>query len=132
LLCEQGARWCKEELRGRDRAADAFLVEIHRIDPSHWAVRRRLASFYREQGIWDLRREELERALLRARGHEGLHDTHYALADPCELRFADLARASEHYEAALACNPQSLLVLRGLERVYLRRELYDRFRDTLE
>ena len=131
-MCEQATRWCKEELAGRVRAADAFLVEIHRIDPSHWAVRRRLASFYSEQGIWDLRRTELERALLRASSNEEMRDTHYALAELYELRFSDLTRATEHYEAALGCHPGSLDVLRGLERVYARRELYDRLRDTLE
>jgi tetratricopeptide (TPR) repeat protein len=131
-LCEHGARWCKEakaEL-GAD-AADPFVVEIDRIDPSHWAVRRRLASIYSEQGIWDLRREELERALLRADTDEKVRDTRFALGELHELRLDDLRRATVHYEAALACAPRSKDVLRALARVFEKRELHDRARDTL-
>jgi tetratricopeptide (TPR) repeat protein len=135
LFCEQGARWCKEELKGSPQHkqwADAFLVEIHRIDPSHWAVRRRLASFYSEQGTWDLRRTELERALLRARSTAEMLQTHFALAELHELRFNDLTRAMDHYEAAYACDPRCLQALQGMERICIRREMFDRLREVLE
>jgi tetratricopeptide (TPR) repeat protein len=131
-LCEHAARWCKEagaEL-GPD-AADPFVVEIDRIDPSHWAVRRRLASLYREQGLWDLRREELDRALLRATTRDEVRDTRFALGELHEVRLGDRARATLHYEAALACDPQSRHVLAALARVYEARELHDRLRDAL-
>ncbi len=131
-LCEHAVRWCKEakaEL-GTD-AADPFVYEIDRIDPGHWAVRRRLASIYREQGIWDLRREELERALLRAKSNDEVRDTRFALGELHEIRLGNLQRATLHYEAALACAPDSKEVLTALARVFEARELHDRLRATL-
>ncbi|HEY2516598.1 MAG TPA: hypothetical protein VGI39_37265 [Polyangiaceae bacterium] len=131
-LCEHAARWCKEEGAGLGNgAAEPFVMEIDRIDPSHWAVRRRMASIYREQGIWDLRREELERALLRAKSRAEVRDTRFALGELYEHRLDDLPRAMVHYEAALACAPQSRDVLGALVRVYDARELHDRQRDAL-
>src|SRR5947209_14399551 len=58
--------------------------------------------------------------------------THFALAELHELRFNDLTRAMDHYEAAYACDPRALDALRGMERICLRREMFDRLREVLE
>jgi tetratricopeptide (TPR) repeat protein len=130
VLCEHGARWCRQELNS-SQEAETFLVEIHRIDPSHSLVRRRLASFYREQGIWDLRRDELERALLSAQRADERREIHEALGELYEIRFNQLAHALRHYEAAAECDPGRLEPLEGVERVCYRLEMFGRVLDVL-
>ncbi len=118
-VCEHAVRWCRDELMSSE-SAEIFLARIRKVDPSHSAVHRRLASMYRDNGVWDAQRESLSRALLRASNASERLQLHMALAEVEEDRFEDYRAAAVQYEAALTLDPDAttaMAALRGLERI---------------
>lgn len=114
-------RWYRGELQD-PAGAEPYLTRVRRIDPGHELVHRRLASQYREFGVWDAQRDALERALLAAATEQDRCLVHLALGDLYEERAKDDVRARAHYESALAIDPRSMLALRALERICRRAE----------
>ena len=56
------ARWYKNELKDA-ASAEPFVARVRKINPSHPLVHRRMASMYREAGVWDAQRDALEHFL---------------------------------------------------------------------
>ncbi len=80
---------------------------------------------------WDRRRDELESALALAGSDEERLEIHEAFAELHEFCLDEPGLAMEHYEAAIRCEPSNVDVLRGLERIYMRLEMFDGAVDVL-
>jgi tetratricopeptide (TPR) repeat protein len=110
------ARWYRNELKD-PASAEPFVARVRKINPSHPLVHRRMASMYREAGVWDAQRDALERALACVTSDSDKRSIHLALADIHEKQAKNPAKARVHYEAALGVDASSMDALRGLERI---------------
>ena len=114
-------RWHRAELHD-PAGAEPFLARIRKLDPSHPLAQRRLASVYREVGVWDAQRDALDRALLSAKTNADRRAIHLALGELYEQRAKDPARAWTHYGAVLAtpgpvASAERMTALCGQERI---------------
>ncbi len=110
------ARWHRVELAD-PQGAEPYLARIRTIDPGNALGQRRLATASRDVGAWDAQRDTLAKVLGAAKNVVERSSAHVAMAELYEQRLRDVARAREHYQAALALDPSSMDALRGLERV---------------
>jgi tetratricopeptide (TPR) repeat protein len=130
-MCEHAVRFCRLYFASSSHT-EPFVARIRKIDPSHPAVHRRMASQYREHGVWDAQRDALLRALLSAKDSTERRQIHVALAELFEARFDNVRAALEHWEGALAEDAACVEALRGIERASRALELFPKLADVLD
>src|SRR5262249_50387428 len=130
-LAELLTRWCRQALND-PRRAEPFLARIKQLDPGHPLVHRRMASVYREHGVWDAQRDSLERALLAAKSDLDKLPLHLTLGQIYETHGKDYARATHHFESALLLDRRSMEALRGLERIARVEENFHKLAEVLD
>lgn len=118
------------KLSDADRAT-ALFEQILKDDPAHPKASAALEAIYAQKKNWKGLVALLEDKAKSLRGAERV-DTLAAIAEIHEDRLDDLDQAAAHYEAALKHDEHNVGALKGLERIYARKEKFPELLANLE
>jgi tetratricopeptide (TPR) repeat protein len=105
------------------RAQDLF-EQVLASDPAHPRATEALETIYGETKRWPELAKLLERKAASQRGATRI-ETLSAIAELYEDRLGDPDRALAQYEAVVADDARNVAALKGLERIYVQKGLYD-------